>query len=73
MSQYKYDLTNHLANPIDMDIPENDEDGNALDGWEHVENSIETVTVIADLEEFDSVASQQVFSKCKAQSVLSLS
>eukprot|EP00957_Ditylum_brightwellii_P210879 15365511-Ditylum_brightwellii.AAC.3 len=72
-SQYKYDLTTHLANPIDMDISQNDKDGNALEDWEHVKNAFATVTVIASLKESGLVTSQQVLFKFKALSALSTS
>eukprot|EP00957_Ditylum_brightwellii_P081109 6169347-Ditylum_brightwellii.AAC.1 len=40
VAQYKYDLATHEVKPIDMHLPDNNDEVNALAGWEHVENPL---------------------------------
>eukprot|EP00957_Ditylum_brightwellii_P015764 1187709-Ditylum_brightwellii.AAC.1 len=39
IAQYKYDSATHEVKPIDMQLPDNNDEGNGLAGWEHMENS----------------------------------
>jgi hypothetical protein len=71
ISQYKYDLTNHEVKPIDIEIPDDNEESKGLQGWEQVENPLMKIAQVQEYEEVGSVVSKLAVRQFKARSALS--